>query len=358
MTSLSVGHVLWTGEVGGIERLVHDLAREQAAQGLRVTVAMGQPRGPFASRMRAAGLDIVDLGLRSGYDLMPLRIRRAARALQASEVVHLHAFNLPLGSAVLHARRPVVFTEHGNFGTGRERTRAATLKQRLQGRFLRHSVAALAANSRFTAERLAAIHGIDLDDVAIVHNGVVAPAGGPGAPNPRDGVLRVLFVGRLARVKRVERLLDGAAATPNAHVQIVGGGPLESELRELATQLKIADRVDFLGYRDDVDDLLDRADVLVQPTAGEAFGLAVVEAAAHGVLPVVFADGGGALEVLPPDGRVAESPAALAAIFKELLGSPALSPSARRERAEWASSHFSIERCAREYLDLYRSVLP
>ena len=45
-------------------------------------------------------------------------------------------------------------------------------------------------------------------------------------------------------------------------------------------------------------------EVLVQPSEGEPFGLAIIEACRQGALPIAFADGGGALEVLPPDGRI------------------------------------------------------
>src|SRR5439155_3473643 len=57
-SSMSVVHVLWSGGVGGIERLVHDLAREQSRLGFRVSVAFAQPSGPFARRLREGGVPV------------------------------------------------------------------------------------------------------------------------------------------------------------------------------------------------------------------------------------------------------------------------------------------------------------
>ena len=63
-------------------------------------------------------------------------------------------------------------------------------------------------------------------------------------------------------------------------------------------------RVRFLGWMPDVTAVLRQADVIVLPSEGEPFGLAMVEGCAEGLLPIAFSDGGGALECIPPDGRV------------------------------------------------------
>ena len=69
----SVVHVLWSGRVGGIERLVVDLASAQVQCGADVRIAFGQAEGPFATLAECRGPSVVDLGLRSGHDLSPDR---------------------------------------------------------------------------------------------------------------------------------------------------------------------------------------------------------------------------------------------------------------------------------------------
>jgi glycosyltransferase involved in cell wall biosynthesis/2-polyprenyl-3-methyl-5-hydroxy-6-metoxy-1,4-benzoquinol methylase len=95
----------------------------------------------------------------------------------------------------------------------------------------------------------------------------------------------------------------------------------EKQLRAAVKRLKIADRIKFLGQRDDVPALMRAADVYCQPNAGpEPFGLVFVEALAAG-LPVVTTRMGGPMEIVdascgilvPPDAR------ALAEALRELV---------------------------------------
>jgi glycosyltransferase involved in cell wall biosynthesis len=358
-SSPSVVHVLWSGGVGGIERLVDDLAREQARLGLRVAVAFAQPAGAFARRLREGGVPLVDLGLRSGYDVRPARIVRGANALRRAGVLHMHGFSLPLAAMALGARRPIVFTEHGNFGQGRRVGVSGRSKRFLQKLFLQRRACVLAANSSYTANRMAELYGLDSRRIAIVHNGVAfASNGSPTSRERADDELKLAFVGRLVAWKRVDRIMEAVAGADNRasiRLVIVGGGPLAQELKARAGRLGIQGLVDFRGYAEEIDELLSDVDVLVQPSEGEPFGLAIVEACGRGALPIVFADGGGALEVLPPDGVVVSDTRELARVLSALPGSETVSLQARAARARWARETFPIARTARAYLELYET---
>jgi glycosyltransferase involved in cell wall biosynthesis len=132
---------------------------------------------------------------------------------------------------------------------------------------------------------------------------------------------------------------------------------LDKALRKHAAALGIDSRVEFLGWRDDVLSLLDDVDVLVHPAPSESFGLVILEACSRGVLPVVFADGGGAVEVLPSDGIVVRSTEELSEWFGRLGHSPLLSNESRKTRAAWVRENFRIERTAQRYADLYQSCI-
>ncbi|MEK6327872.1 MAG: glycosyltransferase family 4 protein [Actinomycetota bacterium] len=357
----SVAHLLWSGGTGGIARLVHQLGTCQQRSGMTVSICFAQARGPFAAAMRDSGLRVLDLELGSGYDLRPGRIRRAGRALAEFDLIHLHAFNLPLGAIAIKSGRPIVFTEHGNFGAGRKLGIAGRLRRLAQRRFLHRACAEIAANSNWTAHRMAALYGIDEERISVVHNGIDASRGGSAPARDPDGGIVVAFVGRLAGFKRVDRLLRALSQVQESErirALIVGEGPLEGDLTALSSSLGCDSMVDFLGYRSDVEAILSASDVLVQPSQGEPFGLAIVEACRQGALPIVFADGGGALEVLPPDGRVVADESELAGVLDELVNDPTVrSDAARRARAQWAVERFPIDRTAAAYLTLYRSAL-
>ena len=354
----SVVHVLWSGHVGGIERLVHDLAVVQSGRGIEVAVAFGQPEGFFADRIRDLGIEVLDLGLRSGSDLSPRKIRSGARLLRKFDVLHTHGFNLPLGAIMRRAGRPVVFTEHGQFGLGRRLGAMERLKLRMQRRFITEHCAVVAANSRWTAGLLRDRYRLAPDRVAVVHNGIEVE--GLTEPEARDGPGAVIvFVGRLKAFKRVDRLIRAVAGVQEGDVRalVVGRGPLEEDLRGLASELGVADRVRFLGWLPEVAPALRQADAIVLPSEGEPFGLVLVEGCAQGLLPIVFADAGGALECIPPDGRVVGDIEELVTVLEQLEGSPSLSMDARQARAAWARQQFPITTTAGRYLELYASSL-
>ena len=354
----SVAHVLWAGAIGGIERLVRDLAAEQSRSGLRVAVVFGRAEGPFADAVQETGVEVVDLGLASGYPLGPGAMRRGVRALGAVDVVHLHGFNPVFGALTTLIRRPVIYTEHGNFGLGRPDSRRERTKRILLSAFLNHRTDAIAANSKWTARVLVTRYDVDPAEVTIVYNGSKFPPL-PPQQHRNDGI-RVAFVGRLVSSKRVDRViaaLAGTAGHDRVSLDIVGSGPLEGELRTLALTLGVADRVAFHGYRLDVDSVLQEIDVIVQPSTGEPFGLALVEGFAAGALPIAFADGGGALEILPEDGIVVEDVDDLARTFETISNSAILSPEARMRRGEWARRTFGISTTADHYRRLYEGAL-
>jgi glycogen(starch) synthase len=350
----SVVHVVWSGGVGGVERLVHDLAAEQFRAGMDVAVAFAHAEGLFASRTRELGVRVLNLGLNSGVDLHPRKLSSGAEMLAGSDVVHAHCYNLPLADMMRRASRPIVFTHHGRNAGGRRRVQEA-LKWRTERRFLERRCAAVAANSYWTAELLIKI-GLDSARVTVVHNGVSPDMATLPVAVPRTDELVVAFVGRLARFKRVDRIIRAVASLrgrEDIRLMIAGGGPFESELRKLVRKLGVERKVGFLGWQSDVTAILQQADVLVLPSEGEPFGLAIIEACAQGLLPIAFADGGGVLECMPPDGRVVRDVAELASVLAKLRGSQELSSDARRARSLWVQREFPIAKSAARYLDLY-----
>src|SRR5205814_855662 len=166
---------------------------------------------PFVDATAAAGAEVLDLNLAAGYDLRPGRLLRSARALRSTDALHLHGFNPALASICLAARRPIVFTEHGNFALGRSLRRSERLKRRLQARFLARRVAVVASNSRHTASRMAEIYGIPVQRVKVVHNGTDFDSLARPSYGPKNHELRVVFLGRLVPFKRVDRLIEGVA---------------------------------------------------------------------------------------------------------------------------------------------------
>ena len=98
----------------------------------------------------------------------------------------------------------------------------------------------------------------------------------------------LLAMGRLHPSKAHDVTLRALTRLPEAWLWIAGTGPLEANLKALAKDLGVRDRVRFLGWREDAAALYRTADVCVFPSRYEPLGNVVIQAWAQGV-PVVAA---------------------------------------------------------------------
>lgn len=114
----------------------------------------------------------------------------------------------------------------------------------------------------------------------------------PAAPLERsslgvpEGKPLLLAMGRLHENKGFDILIRSMKQIPDTWLLLAGAGPLRDDLGQLAEAEGVADRVRFLGWRDDIPALLATADVFVCPSRHEGMGSIILEAWAHGV-PIV-----------------------------------------------------------------------
>ncbi len=130
----------------------------------------------------------------------------------------------------------------------------------------------------------------------------------------------VLFVGRLARDKELETLIDGwrlAEPRIDAELVIVGSGPLGDALRARARGLRVRWRP-YVAHRVRLAQLMAAADLYAAPGSVETFGLSAIEALASGV-PVLTADRGGVAELVERSGAGARFASGVAGSVAEQL---------------------------------------
>jgi len=201
------------------------------------------------------------------------------------------------------------------------------------------------------------------DRIEVVCNGVPAPPGPPGRP-AADGVLRIVFLGRLAETKGVPELLAALASERVArlswHATLAGDGDC-GPYRSRAEAHGLSERIAFPGWLDKpaVGRLLAQADILVLPSHFEGLPMAVIEALANavpvictpvGALPDYLVDGRSALFVKPGDAR------SLALALERLIGSPELRETLAAEGHEVFLGNFDVAITARKLEQVYRRV--
>jgi glycosyltransferase involved in cell wall biosynthesis len=230
------------------------------------------------------------------------------------------------------------------------------------------------ATSVFTVSKDVREHlvaeGFRREEVGVIYNGIdvdPAPDSSERAAVRQDlGVseaqLVVGTIGRLDPVKDFATLLDAVArlattALPVA-LAIVGDGDARAELEAQSASLGIADRVRFLGHREDARRWLAGCDVYANSSISEGVSLTILEAMAAG-LPVVATAVGGTPEVVTEDCGVlvpARHPEALADAIYELgesAGRRRQLGTAGRARVE---AHFTLDRMVESYRRVYEEV--
>ena len=281
-------HVVRSDGFAGVEGFVAQLAYEQSRQAHRVAVIGGD-----SARMRAVlGPDIPQTPAASVVASVRA-VRAALSAQQPPQVVHVHMTAAELSTSLalgLHRRdgRPAVvatchFASVRGAGSGLARPLVAAVAQRrLDAQIAVSAYVAATVGGRPPAQ--------------VVHTGVPSRELTTGS---RDRV--VLVAQRLEPEKRTGDALrvfaQSQVARQGWRLTVAGEGSVRGSLLGLAAELGISNAVDFVGQRDDVGALMERAGILLAPTPREGLGLTVLEAMSGG-LPVLAAGSGGHLETV------------------------------------------------------------
>lgn len=202
-------------------------------------------------------------------------------------------------------------------------------------------------NSTLVAQQLVEDRLVRPERMVVVPNAI--ELSDPSVPYPRRSELvrpgledswLWLSVGRLEAQKAHHVLFEALARLRSeghsTHLALVGVGSLEGDLKALAERTGIADDVTFLGYRNDIRDLMAVADGFVLASLWEGLPNAIIEAGLAR-LPVVATDVGGVSEILQDglSGIVVQpdDPTSLLAGMRKLMTLPEVARDALIDRA-------------------------
>lgn len=174
-----------------------------------------------------------------------------------------------------------------------------------------------------------------------------------------------LFVGRLEKAKGIKELIaafiDFARHEDEYKLLVAGDGAdvFKSILYQMVARAGIGERIDFLGFRNDINDLMARATALVVPSKYEGFGFTTVEAMFNGCL-VIGRNSGGTKEILEPEkvGVLYNNQAELLIALREVVskGIERYFPIIHKAQ-EIARNKYSCEKNADEIYRLYQRLV-
>jgi len=352
---IRICHVALALETGGLERLLADLARLHNRSVFKLSFVTMRGMGRFAHEIQQIGCPVHQLQrpTRFGKILeLALWFRR-----HAFDIVHTHNA-YPHINATPAARVtgvPVIInTQHGPRMEGGQTAR------------WQHSLASLCINrivavsddlarlcakrDKFSARKVIRIwNGIDLH---------AFPFAGPSR-KPIG-----ISVGRLSPEKDLRTLLRATKHllrwVPTFRLIVVGDGPSMAELRQIASDLGITERVDFVGERTDVAALLSHAGFFVSSSRLEGISLTILEAMATG-LPVIATCVGGSPEIVE-DGRTgwlvpSGDPVALAQAMRHMCNCQDKWDAMGKRARQRVKQCFDVVRMVGQYEELYLTQL-
>lgn len=357
---LRVLHVVASLDVGGLERVVWDLARLTDRSRFQVRVLCIDRGGATFERFRDEGISIESLdALGEWAGVTVPRLAARLRALRA-DVIHTHnmrAHLLGTLAAGLASSPAVVNTKHGRvFAEGRLTSLFNRLAVARCGRIV--AVSNDTANSAIEIERTPS------RKVMVIHNGVDLRAYSPPDARPAGAAVRAIHVARLSPEKDQATLLRAARLVadqvPAFGLDLVGDGPARGGLEALGAELDLGTHLTFHGSRDDVAELLRQAGVFVLPSLSEGISLTLLEAMAT-ALPVVATNVGGNPEVvvegetglLVPSSDPARLAEALLALIRDPERGLRMGQGGRRR----AEESFDLQAVVRTYERLYLELL-
>jgi len=353
---MRVLHVINSLELAGAEVLLADLVPRLQRSGIRTSIALLNRTDTRLDRSlrEIPGCEI--FGTRRNVR-SPLQVAWLAKLFGRFDVVHSHLFPsqfwVAAAAKIGRTRAKLVTTEHGHSNNRRGKRLWYGPDVWMYTRYDR-----IVCNSQATAEALHQWVPSTTSRTIVIPNGIDLDRFDRDRPSRDPGAqLTAIFVARLNPEKDHLTLLRAMKTVPDLRLKLVGDGSLRSELEATVAEFGLNNRVEFLGWRDNVSELLSCADIYVHSTHFEGFAIAVAEAMAAG-LPTVASNvpglswvaGDAALLCKPGDSDD------MASQLRRLVGNKEL----RKElgqRGRLRARQFSIDATVSAHIHLYESLV-
>ena len=308
----------------------------------------------LSGQLYKLGIAIYPIGMSGKVSFQA--IRNISEIIKSNRIKILHSHDYKADFMALVAGRKagisILSTPHG---WSRAKDLKLRLYQGLDQVMLRYFDAVVPLSSQLSAS----LRLVKNQNNILIHNFVDLSS----IPNRSeyDGNT-ISFVGRLISIKRVEDILTAVSLVKNREMklQVIGDGPLMTSLVDQADGLGISDRVQFLGFREDVLELLSRSSILVLPSITEGTPRSGMEAMAMGI-PVVGSDIPGIRSIVRHEETgilvPVRDPAAIAAQLDRLCYDPDLYRRISRNAAGYIRENHSAQPATVKYGELYKKLI-
>jgi len=349
----------------GIEQRIFTIAKLLNGKDMKVSLAIS-PRSPLARKARENNLEVFPLDIKNQGDLKAILKLKDILNRNHFPILHAHRstdhwlaaetikfFHLPV--KMIRTRHSFIPISNNLFNrllykkwTEKIVTVAEVVKQDL------------IKNNQIELSKITAIHSsLMLDRFSPSLNGQKIKA----SLNIKEGTLLVGMVGKLSKHKDYPNFLRASKVIqeefPSTQFLIVGEGSEGKKLKTLAKELGVESSVSFLGYREDIPQILAALDVFVLSSEVEGSPAVIKEAMALGK-PVVTTKVGGIPEIIedgvsgilvPP-----HNPKLLAKGIRDILRNREKGEIMGEEASKIIREKFTPQKLASQTEEIYRSM--
>lgn len=358
-------HLIDTTGPGGAETVFINLLRElQQTEFRNIVVLRGE--GWVADQARNLGITPRFIDSKGSFNLGYILGMKRIVVDEGVDLIHAHLLGSNVYGALLGmiCRKPMIATFHGAVDVS-----AGERFLRTKFRIIGWGASAIVCVSKRLQQELAERSPLPASKLHLVYNGVdpelfcKAPASGLkeelGLP-PETNL--VVSIGNIRPAKGYGHLVDAAIKMvkldPNTHFVVVGHQrpALFETLKAQVRGAPEAPRIEWLGFRQDVVNVLRQADIFLLPSTSEGFSISTVEAMMAGV-PVIATRSGGPEEIVS-DGEsgllvpIEDSDAIVNAIQR--LNDQTLKHRITEQALESAKRKFSLKSMLHAYQGLYK----
>lgn len=347
-------HIKSTLAIGGAERLMAEMLPLMNKE-IEVALLINQRVDNAFSRMlEKGGVTIYTLDYPKLYS--PWNIIKLVRWLRQYDLIHVHLFPSLYFVAIANvfAHKPLVYTEHNTYNKRRGRWYMQPIEKWMYGRYKK--IISISQLTEMNLKKWIRVNPAD-DRFVVVNNGVNLIKF-MNSKNERVYPHSLIMIARFAPAKDQKTIIRAMSILPkDVHLILVGDGSTKNDCESLAHELNLSERVHFVGTQFDIPSWIAKADIGIQSSHWEGFGLTSVEMMAGG-LPVIASDVDGLREVVQGAGEIfpCGDYKRLAEIVTHLLDDKEYYEHVKN-RCQKRAEEYDIQTMTKAYLNVYREVL-
>lgn len=310
---MKVLHVINGLGAGGAEKLLFDLLpllnkyRDIDVDLLLLT----DKNSVYKEQLMNKGINVYVCGSNKLYSIKNLFFIRSLILKGKYNIVHAHLFPVSyyislISKTIINNNIHFIFTEHSTYNRRRDK-----FIMRYIEKYIYSSFCKILSISKGTEKNL--IEWLrptrKLNNFIVVENGVDLRNYYTSSSLPKTIFSQhinksdklICMIGRFSHQKDQGTLIKAMTLLDDdVHLLLIGEGEYKHKNKKLAEELKLSERVHFLGFRKDVSNILQSVDITVMSSVWEGFGLAALEGMAS-KKPVIASDVGGLREIIDRD---------------------------------------------------------